>query len=237
MRDWKRYIESTTNPKVTAGIVACFNDKQQFLIVKRSSTDRIHPGYWEWPGGHVDDDDHSIESGSARELQEEANVTCKVEDLKYFAVQKFKRPAVEDPNKDLQVTRYFYITTKWTGEAKIVPNPTTGILEHDDLRWATKEEILSLENTEITDYLLDKALSMVTTDEGLSSNDPRNKEKDKAGRNRSRPDRIREAEDEECDLQDEGLSSNDPRNKEKDKAGRNRSHKDRIREEEELEND
>ena len=161
MKNWKRYIENTTNPKVTAGIVACINDKHQFLIVQRSSADRLHPGYWEWPGGHIDDGDHSVEAGAVRELQEETGIKCSVDDIKYFAFQKFKRPSVEMPDKYITVKRYFYITQTWEGKAKIRPNPKTGIIEHDDLRWATKEEILSLENTQITNYLLDKALKNI----------------------------------------------------------------------------
>jgi len=164
MKDWDKFIKETKNPKVVAGIVACLNEEGKFLMVKRSKTDKLHPGYWEWPGGHIDDTDESIEAGAARELEEEANVHANVSDLTYFAVQSFSRPAFEDPTKDLHVTRYFFITQKYTGEAKIVPNPVTGILEHDDLRWATKEEILSMDNTEIDDYLLDKALKAVDND-------------------------------------------------------------------------
>ena len=161
MKDWDKFIRETTNPKVIAGIVACVDEEERFLIVKRSKTDRLHPGYWEWPGGHIDETDESIEEGAARELLEEANVQTKVSDLIYFAVQRFTRPAIEDPNKELHVTRYFFITKNWTGDPKIVPNPETGILEHDDLKWATKEEILSLDNSEIDNYLLDKAVKAI----------------------------------------------------------------------------
>ncbi len=237
LKKWNIFKEEATKTLYIVGIVACLNEKQEFLLVKRSQTDKIKPGYWEFPGGHVDNKDDSIEEAAARELKEEAGLSCDVENLKYLGFQQTKRLSVEQPPKKITIKRYFFLSTQWSGVPQIVANPQTGIEEHDDIKWATKEEILSIDNTEIPHYLLDKALDMMKTDEGISSNDPRNKEKDKAGRNRSRPDRIRETEDEECGLQDEGVSSNDPRNKEKDKAGRNRSHKDRIREEEELKND
>ena len=49
---------------------------------------------------------------------------------------------------------------EWENEAKIAPNPESGILEHDDLRWSTKEGIESITNTQIPIYLVDKALKI-----------------------------------------------------------------------------
>ena len=41
-----------------------------------------------------------------------------------------------------------------------IPNPESGEIEHDMYRWASLEEIKQLDNTEIPDYLLEKALGM-----------------------------------------------------------------------------
>ena len=160
MKKWNKFVENTKNITYTVGIVACLNKEGKFLIVKRSKTDNVKPGYWEWPGGHVDPEDNSIEQGASRELQEEANVFCPVEDLQYLGFQEVRRPQVEDNSVEAIVKRYFFLATEWKNEAKIVPNPVSGVLEHDDLKWATREEINSIENTEIPDYLLVKALKM-----------------------------------------------------------------------------
>ena len=55
------------------GIVVCLDDKQRFLILRRSNIDE-REGQWTIPGGHIDDDDTSIEYGAVRELKEETNL-------------------------------------------------------------------------------------------------------------------------------------------------------------------
>ena len=130
----------------TVGIVVCLNDKQQFLIIRRSDIDD-RAGQWTMPGGHIDDEDGSIEAGAIRELKEEANLSCKISDLKYL----------DKPSKN----KYYYLTTNWTGEVNVdKPNPHTGDIEHDDYKWVTIEEIKDIDNTKIPIYLLEKALEM-----------------------------------------------------------------------------
>ena len=71
------------NELKTVGVVACLNDKQQFLIIRRSDID-ARAGQWTMPGGHIDDTDGSIEAGATRELEEEAGLKCSVSDLTYL---------------------------------------------------------------------------------------------------------------------------------------------------------
>ena len=78
---WSKFL--TEGELKTVGIVVCLNDKQQFLIIRRSNIDR-RAGQWTVPGGHIDDEDDSIESGAVRELDEEANLKCKVSDLQHL---------------------------------------------------------------------------------------------------------------------------------------------------------
>lgn len=160
MNKWSKFVKESGNPIYTVGIVACLNDKGQFLIVKRSKTDEIKPGYWEWPGGHLDDEDNSVEDGAVRELEEEANLKCDPEKVQFLGYQEIKRPQVEDKNIEITVKRHYFLATEWENEPKIVPNPESGVLEHDDLKWATRKEINSIKNTEIPDYLLVKALKI-----------------------------------------------------------------------------
>ena len=135
----------------TVGIVACLNDKRQFLIIRRSNIDK-RAGQWTIPGGHIDDTDNSIEAGAARELDEETDLKCNISDLIYMGEPK--------PQK------YYFLTRKWTGEVNVdKPNPHTGQVEHDDWKWLTLDEIKDLENSEIPIYLLEKALKTAGFDD------------------------------------------------------------------------
>ena len=99
------------------------------------------------PGGHIDDEDNSIEAGAVRELKEEANLFCKISDLKYLG-KKGKN-------------KYYFLTQKWTGNVDVSnPNPKTKEVEHDDYKWVTIDNIKEIEDTTIPIYLLEKALEI-----------------------------------------------------------------------------
>ena len=143
-KKWLKFL--TEGELKTVGIVVCLNDEQQFLIIRRSDIDS-RAGQWTMPGGHIDEEDNSIEAGAIRELEEEANLSCKISDLKYL----------DKPSKN----KYYYLTTNWTGDVNVnKPNPHTGEVEHDDYKWVTIEEIKDIDNTKIPIYLLEKALEM-----------------------------------------------------------------------------
>ncbi len=148
-RKWDKFL--TERELRTVGIVACLNDKRQFLIIRRSSIDK-RAGQWTIPGGHIDDADDSIEAGAVRELDEETDLKCNVSDLIYMGEPK--------PQK------YYFLTRKWTGEVNVdKPNPHTGQVEHDDWKWLKIDEIKDLENSEIPIYLLEKALKTAGFDD------------------------------------------------------------------------
>ena len=141
---WKQFL--TEGELKTVGIVACLNDQQQFLIIRRSDIDD-RAGQWTLPGGHIDDEDRSIEQGAIRELEEEAGLTCSVSDLTYLGQPKPKK--------------HYYLTQKWSGKVNVdKPNPKTDEIEHDDWKWSTVDDIKYIENSEIPIYLLEKALEM-----------------------------------------------------------------------------
>jgi len=85
---WNQFLHEGEESEV--GIVACLNDEQQFLILRRSDIDD-REGQWTMPGGHLDPDDSSIEAATLRELREEANLTCKIDDLTYLGSPKDKK--------------------------------------------------------------------------------------------------------------------------------------------------
>ena len=141
---WKSYL--LEKELRTVGIVVCLDDEQRFLIIRRSDIDH-RAGQWTIPGGHIDDDDDSIESGAVRELMEETNLDCNVKDLIYLGQPK--------PDK------FYFLTQKWTGELDVdKPNPVTGLVEHDQWMWATIDQIKDIENTEFPIYLLEEALKI-----------------------------------------------------------------------------
>tara|TARA_R110002020_G_scaffold109834_2_gene254062 strand:- start:766 stop:1215 length:450 start_codon:yes stop_codon:yes gene_type:complete len=149
MNKWNKFL--TEGELKTVGIVACLNNKQQFLIIRRSDIDN-REGQWTIPGGHIEEGDCTIEHGAVRELKEEANLTCDVCDLIYLGQPK--------PEK------FYFLTQKWSGEVKVdKPNPETGEIEHDDWKWMTIDEIKELENSKIPNYLLEKALEISKNDD------------------------------------------------------------------------
>ena len=145
---WDRFLN--IDKSELAGIVVCINKKGQFLILRRSDIDS-RGGQWTLPGGHIDDDDKSIEDGAVRELAEEAGLQCTSESLTYLG----------EPKPD----KYYFLTTKWAGDVNVdIPNPESGEIEHDDYAWATIEDIKEIDNTEIPIYLLEKALKIAGFD-------------------------------------------------------------------------
>tara|TARA_Y100000593_G_scaffold83468_1_gene157318 strand:+ start:2246 stop:2710 length:465 start_codon:yes stop_codon:yes gene_type:complete len=147
-KSWKNFAAWSDTQDKPAGIVVCLNENEQILIIRRSSTDpHGRAGQWTVPGGHIDDDDTSIEAGAARELKEETNLVCETGAFQYLG--------------ELKDGKYYFLATKWSGEVDVsIPNPKTGFIEHDDYKWASISDIKDIDNTEIPIYLLEKALEM-----------------------------------------------------------------------------
>jgi len=146
---WNIYL--TEKELNTVGIVVCLDDKQRFLVIRRSNIDD-RGGQWTIPGGHIDEEDCTIEEGAIRELYEEANLKCEVCDLTYLGQPK--------PEK------FYFLTQKWSGDVNVdKPNPKTDKIEHDDWKWATIEELKEIENSEFPIYLLEDALKLSGFDE------------------------------------------------------------------------
>jgi len=141
---WKKFIKEDED--ITAGIIVCLNNNEEFLILRRSESDP-RAGQWTIPGGHIDEKDNSIETGALRELAEETGLVCQSEDLTYLGEPKPKK--------------YYFLTQKWSGTVDVhIPNPESGIIEHDAYKWATINDIKDIENSEIPIYLLEKALEI-----------------------------------------------------------------------------
>jgi len=143
-KSWNKFLSE--EDLKAAGIVVCMNDDQQFLIIRRANAGE-RTGQWTIPGGHIDDEDGSIEAGAIRELKEETNLNCSEEDLVFLGEPK--------PQK------YYFYARQWSGDVDVyIPNPVTGEIEHDKFKWVDISEIKDIDNSEIPIYLLEKALEM-----------------------------------------------------------------------------
>ena len=144
-KNWTTFLNEDKKKEIAS--VICVTDEQKILILRRSKTDKHKADFWDLPGGHIDPSDDSLEAGAARELQEEAGLKTSTGDLMYVTRRELHR-----------ATRYTFVTTNWSGTVQLKPNPKTDILEHDDYKWATIEEIKELEQSIIPNYILRKAL-------------------------------------------------------------------------------
>jgi 8-oxo-dGTP pyrophosphatase MutT (NUDIX family) len=145
---WNKFLNEDKKKNIAS--IVCINDDQQILILRRSKTDKHKPLRWDLPGGHIDPSDNSLEAGAVRELQEEADLKVSVGDLIYVTKRELHK-----------ANRYIFVTTKWTGKVELKPNPKTDIIEHDEYKWATIEEIKELEQSIIPNYILSKAFDKI----------------------------------------------------------------------------
>jgi len=76
--------------KVSSIIVV--NEDGQVLAIKRSQKCRSFKGFWNFPGGGVEQNESAAE-GAKRELYEETNLSIEKKDLHYF--KKYYTPTLE----------------------------------------------------------------------------------------------------------------------------------------------
>ena len=158
MKKWRNFIDEVKKKRKIIACVICVKEKDKILVIKRSEDEDFKKGHLDLPGGHVDDEDKSIEKGALRELEEETGLKSTEEDLIYVA-------KVESDDAD----KYFYTTSEWSGTIKFKENPKTGVVEHSDSKWVTIDDIKdnkSLELRTFPVYLLNRALEKLNNDQG-----------------------------------------------------------------------
>lgn len=122
---------------------AIIQKDDKFLIVKRKSSENIHPGKWSFPGGIVEKDE-SLEDALKREIKEEVNLTIK-KIIKKVSSYSYKRP---DKN-----------TTQ--GQCFLVEVTDYNVKINEDLedfKWITVEELNKYPHIEGMEEELLKAL-------------------------------------------------------------------------------
>lgn len=144
-KKWYKFLNEKNKSHVASIFIIDSDDK--VLIIRRTKTAPTKAGYWEIPGGRTDPKDKDAKETAAREAKEETGLA--VEDLVKISTE-------QSDNK----TKHYYATKTYTGNIILEPNPQTDILEHDDYKWASIEEIEELgEQTTVDAYLLKKAIS------------------------------------------------------------------------------
>jgi 8-oxo-dGTP diphosphatase len=109
---------------------AVIKKKDKYLILLRSTLTSFFPLYWDFPGGKLEPGENLI-TGIIREVKEETNFDIKpgkiIGEYEFDLIGKGEN------------THHFniYSTETISGDLKLSK-------EHLDLKWATKEEILSL---------------------------------------------------------------------------------------------
>lgn len=112
------------------------NDRGEVLILQRSKGNDVLPGYWDLPGGTLEDGEDPAE-GAIREAKEETGLH--ISDVKLF----FHKSNV-DTLKDKQFVTLIFHTKSF--ESSVVVNPE----EHDAYIWI---DILDIANYQTVEYL------------------------------------------------------------------------------------
>ena len=133
-----------------ASVAACVFKDDRILLIKRGTPPS--KGEWSVPGGAIELGE-SFEDTAKRELDEECGVEMEVDDI--FDVEDF---IIRDEDDNIQ---YHYVVTYVTANyisGNIRPGP-----EEMDVRWATKEELMSLDMNSITRGYMLKAFEKVNS--------------------------------------------------------------------------
>jgi 8-oxo-dGTP pyrophosphatase MutT (NUDIX family) len=137
----------TERNKKQVGACIIVDNQDRVLVLLRGTTDPWKPEWWDLPGGHLDGEETPLQ-GATRETKEESGLTV-------FNLQEVEAKPMD------RIVKYFFVTRDYEGTVSLEPNPTTGIIEHDEYKWATLEEIAEFEKSVVPVNTIRKALSLV----------------------------------------------------------------------------
>ena len=124
------------------GSCIIIDNKDRVLVLMRSSTDPWKPGWWD-----LDGDETPIQ-GAEREAKEESGLT--VRNLQKVATKPMGR-----------IVKYFFATRDYDGVVTLEPNPKTGVVEHDEFKWMSVEELSDIRESIVPLSVVRRALSLV----------------------------------------------------------------------------
>ena len=121
-------------------LTGILKDDNEFLIVKRNENDELHPGAWEFPGGHLENGE-TIKDGLKRELFEEIGFNEEFDPIITHYYDEIKN---KNGNLIYNLEIDFIINVNKNDINVILSN------EHCDYKWVGKESSL------IDDFIKDK---------------------------------------------------------------------------------
>ena len=128
-------------------VASCFiiDEQDRFLIVRRSNTDMWRPLHWEIPGGKIDDTDNTANEAAIREVYEETGLS--LSDCRFMKIYKSKH-----------LIRFYFISRRWSGDVQIPITNPDGIIEHDEYKWVTIDDLRSQKDLIIPVQVFEEAL-------------------------------------------------------------------------------
>lgn len=106
---------------------------RKFLVAKRADDDDFMAGYWEIPGGKVDDDE-DLKLATIREMQEECGIDIIAE---YVLVLKHY---FHETNPNREYIEIFYLGKQIDNNQEVTLSH-----EHSEYRWVTFQELKALQ--------------------------------------------------------------------------------------------
>lgn len=145
LNEWRRFMSESKFERVGSCVVV--DNKDRVLVLQRSKNDDWKAGWWDLPGGHLDEGEEPVDA-AMRETKEESGLT--VRNLKEVQIIPF-----DGGEKNVFVTR------DWDGVVQLEENPETGEVEHDAFKWIQVDELEELENSIVLVSTIRRALQLV----------------------------------------------------------------------------
>ena len=124
-------------PRIFRIVVAAVIVKEErVLLLQRKEDEKIYPGLWELPSGKREFNETSIEA-LAREVKEETGLSIVVE--RPISIFEY---IVKTPTEIRDTTQINFLCYPANPQETVKINKE----EHQNARWFTKEEFLSLQN-------------------------------------------------------------------------------------------
>lgn len=115
------------------------------LMLKRAATSKSQGGFWEFPGGKVDQGER-LETSLIREFKEETGLDIELESV--FDCGQWER-------EEYKIAYLFFLVRKVLGEVAISR-------EHDDFAWMDKDQLRISQVTPQLEMLRDKVVQQLS---------------------------------------------------------------------------